>query len=203
MRPNREPTHTASSTARPGAIRSPSLGLVWALGLVGLLVGGACAGPNGEDAAPTLVTYEVGGEQDLYSDGDAYGHRVRIAFDRRYVLSRLVYRTTDDGYTLDTMEIGRDRLSPPGFDTLRVRVGALASDSIPARLPAVNPHDVSVRTPASSVVLKARPAPAADRVSVRANMGADREHYPSSFLRLHSALNRLLDSTMLPEASGS
>jgi hypothetical protein len=203
MGPTREQTHTAPPTARPGAIRLPSLGLVWALGVVGLLVGGGCAGPGGEAAAPTFVTYEVGGGQDLYSDGDPYGHRVRIAFDRRYVLSRLVYRTTDDGYTLDTTHMGRGRLSAAPFDQLRARVEGLASDSIPARLPAVDPRDGAIRTPASSVVLKARPAPAADRVSVRANMGADREHYPSSFVRLHAALNRLLNSTMRPEAPGS
>lgn len=167
-----------------------------------LFTGSDCAGPDDEDTSSVFLSYQVGGEQDMYSDGDQYGHRVQLSFDRRYVLSRLVYRTTNDGYTLDTMEVRRDRLSPSVFDTLRTRAEAVVSDSIPARLPSVNPRDVSIRAPAMSVTLKARSTPSSDRVSVRANMGADREHYPPSFLRLHSTLNRLLYSTMLPE-SGS
>jgi hypothetical protein len=197
---NRGDTWTALLSSYTGAVYFRSCGLVLIVGVMVLFARSDCTGPEGKGSSSVFITYQVGGEQDAYSDGDQYGHRMKLSFDRRYVLSRLTYRTTSDGYALDTTEIGRDRLSPSVFDTLRTCVEALVSDSIPARLPAVDPRDVLIRTPALSVTLEAQSAPSADQMSVRANMGADREHYPSSFLRLHSALNRLLYSRMLPES---
>jgi hypothetical protein len=145
--------------------------------------------------APLLVSYQSGGGVDMYENGDRYGHRIEVRFNGEYKLHRLTYRESEEGDTLASALVRQDTLAPDVLDTLKAQVQRLQADSVSPTLPDVDPRSTIIRTPARSVRLEARPKPAATAVKVEANMGADRENYPPSFLTLYGRLQRLIEST--------
>ena len=170
---------------------------------VALLSWAGCDSPPSDEGSPVHISYQIGGERDLYEDGDRYGHKITIRFNRTYTLHQLTYRETDGGRRLEEALVRRDTLRQTIFDQLQSDVDTLSTDAFPEVLPTVNPRTVPFRTPALSVVLATRQGPTAAMDTIQANMGADRTHYPSAFLQLHDRLGALVRSMSSDTSSSS
>lgn len=130
---------------------------------------------------------------DVYDNGDRYGYGIDIRSDGSYLLYRRFYRTrAEEQPSIREKEVGQGELTGKEFGSLRSQVDSLDLASIPRRLPDVDPRKVEIRGPAESVVLKMKTASSGELIEIRADMGADRKHYPPAFLRLHRDLKQLI-----------
>lgn len=139
-----------------------------------------------------FLSYRVGGSMDMYEAGDRYGHGIDIQFNGRYQLYRRIYQKgAGETPSVRDEEVGEGELDEEVFASLKSKVDSLDLSSLPKRLPDVDPRKVEIREPAETVILRARSAPSTELIEIQAHMGADRQHYPSTFLQLHDRFQQL------------
>ena len=144
----------------------------------------------------TLLAYSYGGGMDTYQDGDRYGYRVEIRGNGEYALYERIYRRSEDGGTLQNDRINQGTLQGEVFDSLKTLIRTSDFSSLPDRLPNVDPRKTEIRGPAEEVYLSVR-TEQSRRHTTRAHMGADPEHYPDTFLRLHRKLKQLIREELI------
>ena len=89
--------------------------------------------------------------------------------------------------------MSRDTLDIAVIEELQSLLNKMNFFNLAQRLPAGSPHDVEIRTPAESVAITARSSADSESYTVRANMGADRQHYPDYFFELRAQLRQLME----------
>lgn len=139
-----------------------------------------------------FIRYAEGGGFDIYEDGDRYGYALEIYFSGEFKLFRRIYAITDDKSQIREEEISSGNLDPELIDELQELLEETGFFGFPERLPAGSPHEIEMRTPAENVSISFRRASEEVFHSVRANLGADRQHYPEAFLELRSELRDLI-----------
>lgn len=139
-----------------------------------------------------LITFSMGGEMDMYQDGDHYGRKMTINFDGSLIIYDRVYRHRNKNSFIEDTNIYSGTVSSKSLDSLTTFMQASAFSELPSRLPAVDPREVDIREPAENIEITFQPTPDDEPHSVRAHMGADRRHYPEQFLEINRHLRSLM-----------
>ncbi len=139
-----------------------------------------------------FISYTMGGEMDVYQDGDRYGYKIEITDNGNYTLYRRFYKESNGERSIvDSLHI-EGALPQEKFQEIK----SLASDSefsgLANRLPKGSPREIEMRTPAESVSITVHDLNDGQEHTVRANMGADRHHYPDIFNDLNNTLRSLV-----------
>ncbi len=146
---------------------------------------------KGSNDDPVFVAYRSGGGRDIYHDGDRYGHKIEITFNGNYTLYRLIYHGQPGNSKISEKEIQCGSLQKNEFESLKACIQGSEFFDLPEKLPEASPRDVEFRAPARRIEMSIRPSQGEKSVTVTAQMGADREHYPEDFLKIHSELNEI------------
>ena len=147
---------------------------------------------TGDEEKNLFISYRHGGGMDMYQDGDRYGHKIDIAFDGTYTLYRLIYRSGNGRGSVSEESVRRGTLPEDTLSSIKATLECEGFYDLKERLPAGSPHEIEMRGPAPSVTITARLQPADSTHTVRANMGADRRHYPELFNELNRRLHAIL-----------
>ncbi len=139
-----------------------------------------------------FVEYQEGGGFDIYEDGNRYGYKMVVAFNGDVVLYERIYRKGNGERSIEEVKINTGRLEETTFDTLMSSIEKSGFFEFPNRLPDVSPLEVEMRSPAKQVSISIRTKPDDELKTVRANLGADREHYPKEFFELSGELQKLM-----------
>lgn len=139
-----------------------------------------------------LIRYTEGGGFDIYEEGDRYGYALEIYFSGKFKVFKRIYTATDDGSQIREEEINSGNLDPELISELQDMLEDTGFFGFPERLPDGSPHDIEMRTPSENIILIARRSADDKPYTVRANLGAERRHFPEHFFELRSKLRQLL-----------
>ncbi len=143
-----------------------------------------------------MIEYSHGGEMDIYSDGNTYGHKMTIDFEGKLIIYERIYRQYNKEEYIDNKKIKESTLDTAQLDSLITLIRNPDFTSLSGRLPNVDPREVEIREPAASIEIKYKTDPDAQATNIRANMGADNRHYPDAFLEFNRELRSLLRSQL-------
>ena len=141
-----------------------------------------------------VVVFSHGGEMDMYEDGDHFGRKMTIGFDGNLKIYDRTYRTRNKESDIEDVEIYSGSINSEELDTLITYFEKSGFTEVSRRLPSVDPREVQIREPAESIEIIFKADRDAESHTVRANMGADRQHYPEKFLELNRELRNILRS---------
>lgn len=141
-----------------------------------------------------MIEYSHGGEMDIYSDGNQYGHKITIDFEGNLTIYERIYRQYNKEEYIDDQKVKELTLDSSQLDSLKALIQDPDFSSLSGRLPNVDPREVEIREPAASIEVTYKSDHEAEASSIRANMGADRRHYPEAFLEFNREMQNLLRS---------
>ncbi len=139
-----------------------------------------------------FFSYSVGGGMDTYSDGDLYGHKLEIDYNKDYTLYERIYYGEPGDSTISENKIGQGALDTEDFESLNEVIEESDFFVISQSLPDVSPLEVGFREPAKTVEITMWPTTDEDPHTVRAYMGVDRKHYPENFLSIKREVREIL-----------
>ncbi|WP_138431573.1 hypothetical protein [Fodinibius saliphilus] len=172
----------------------PKLFGVLLLGIVtvGIYWGYSINSDSSEQTEDYYFRYSKKGEMDEYENGDTYGYTIEVSFSADYTLYKQIYSESNGERKIKETEIKQGSLSKDTFDELSDLLSQTPVSAFPSTLPDVDPREVMINTPAPRVEVSVRLERGKEPVTVKANMGADREYYPDQFLKLTEKLGKIL-----------
>ena len=139
-----------------------------------------------------FISYTMGGEMDIYQDGDRYGYKIEISDNGKYALYRRFYRESNGERSIEDSLDREGTLSQEKLQEINSIIGESEFSDLANRLPEGSPREIEMRTPAESVSITVHDLNGGQEHTVRAHMGADRRHYPEIFNNLNDTLRALV-----------
>ena len=143
-----------------------------------------------------LVEYRESGGMDMYKDGDSYGHVMYIYTCGYVVANELIYTIVGGERKITETPLTTCRFRKEKVKAVSAKIENSNFDTFPSSLPDASPHEINMRTPASSVRIASEALAPNNIKVVNAYMGADHKHYPDGFLELLRYLRTLLEEVI-------
>lgn len=139
-----------------------------------------------------FLEYREAGGKDTYKEGDKAGEVLRIYPSGMAELFNLIYAEGLNKTKYMEQFAARHLFSEQKVSEIRELIDENDMRQWPENLPDVSPLKAGFRTPAPSVRIFYKNQQSEEEINIKANLGADKKHYPNGFFRIYSLMRKLL-----------